>query len=110
MTEKSIDALTERVQRALSAPGCERLAEWAAIGPVQRAAVEQFAQSLVQPDVDAPPSSLLMYVCEEEWDEIAVTLARDSKSGHSPDLDAMQCSVLMDLIAFYRVNAMKGAA
>ena len=53
MTEKSIDALTERVQRALSAPGCERLAEWAAIGPVQRAAVEQFAQSLVQPDVDA---------------------------------------------------------
>ena len=46
MTEKSIDGLTERVQLALSAPGCERLAEWAAIGPVQRAAVEQFAQSL----------------------------------------------------------------
>ena len=46
---KSIDDLTERVQLALSAPGCERLAEWAAIGPVQRASVEQFAQSLAQP-------------------------------------------------------------
>ena len=44
---KSIDALTERVQLALSAPGCERLAEWAAIGPVQRAAVEQFASGLL---------------------------------------------------------------
>ena len=61
MTEKSIDALTERVQRALSAPGCERFAEWAAIGPVQRAAVEQFAQSLVQPalDVDALSEAIM---------------------------------------------------
>jgi hypothetical protein len=28
---------------ALESPGCERLKEWSAIGPVQRAAVEQFA-------------------------------------------------------------------
>lgn len=56
---KSIDGLTERVQHALSAPGCERLKEWAAIGPVQRAAVEQFAQSLAALDVDALSEAIM---------------------------------------------------
>ncbi len=31
---------------ALNAPGCERLKEWASIGPVQRAALEQFVDTL----------------------------------------------------------------
>jgi hypothetical protein len=40
-------ALTdERIKLALQAPGCERLREWASIGPVQRAAVELFADRI----------------------------------------------------------------
>lgn len=31
-------------QMALNAPGCERLKEWVAIGPVQRAAFEEAAE------------------------------------------------------------------
>ena len=39
------------VQQALEAPGCERLREWASIGPVQRAAVESFLHAaLEQPE------------------------------------------------------------
>lgn len=34
------------ITAALSAPGVERLREWASIGPVQRAAVESFADAL----------------------------------------------------------------
>ena len=34
------------IATALSLPGCERLKEWAEIGPVQRAAVEEFAYAL----------------------------------------------------------------
>lgn len=42
------DAITDLVFNALTAPECHRLREWAAIGPVQRAEVESFAE-LVQP-------------------------------------------------------------
>lgn len=34
------------IATALALPGCERLKEWAEIGPVQRAAVEEFAYAL----------------------------------------------------------------
>lgn len=37
------------IDSALADPACQRLAEWAAIGPVQRAAVESFADRLAQP-------------------------------------------------------------
>ena len=36
--------LAERVQAALSMPACDRLREWAAIGPAQLAAVESLAE------------------------------------------------------------------
>jgi len=36
-----------QVSRALFADECERLAEWALIGPVQRAALESFAERLL---------------------------------------------------------------
>jgi len=43
------DLLTIAAQQALEAEGCARLKEWAAIGPVQRAAVESFlAAALAQ--------------------------------------------------------------
>ena len=41
-----MSALEQAARMALEAPGCERLREWAAIGPVQRAAVESFAAAL----------------------------------------------------------------
>lgn len=36
------------INAALADPACQRLAEWAAIGPVQRAAVESFADRIAQ--------------------------------------------------------------
>jgi hypothetical protein len=44
---RGVDACpADRISAALDAAGCERLREWAAIGPVQRAAVEAFADAL----------------------------------------------------------------
>lgn len=43
----STDQLGLLVNRALFADECERLAEWALIGPVQRAALESFAERLL---------------------------------------------------------------
>ncbi len=37
------------VQQALEAPGCERIKDFYAVGPVQRAAVESFAEALFRP-------------------------------------------------------------
>lgn len=37
----------QAVNRALFADECQRLAEWALIGPVQRAALESFAERLL---------------------------------------------------------------
>ena len=43
--------LRTAAQQALETPGCERLREWASIGPVQRAAVESFLRAaLEQPE------------------------------------------------------------
>lgn len=51
--------LREAAQQALDAPGCERLKEWADIGPVQRAAVESFLQAaLEQPEQATGKESL----------------------------------------------------
>lgn len=43
--EKQPNRATD-IATALALPGCERLKEWAEIGPVQRAAVEEFAYAL----------------------------------------------------------------
>lgn len=43
----STEELGPLVNRALFADECERLAEWALIGPVQRAALESFAERLM---------------------------------------------------------------
>ena len=42
-----MDELGAAVNRALFAEDCRRLSEWALIGPVQRAAVESFAERLL---------------------------------------------------------------
>ena len=41
------DQLGLAVNRALFDPACQRLNEWALIGPVQRAALESFAERLL---------------------------------------------------------------
>lgn len=50
MTDNSAsdsDQLGLEVNRALFAPACQRLSEWALIGPAQRAALESFAERLL---------------------------------------------------------------
>lgn len=36
------------VKLALMAPACERLRDWASIGPVQRAALEEYTLALIE--------------------------------------------------------------
>jgi hypothetical protein len=36
--------MNERIKELLARPGLERLNDWASIGPVQRAALEEFAE------------------------------------------------------------------
>ena len=40
--------MNERIKELLARPGLERLSDWASIGPVQKAALEEFAQLIVQ--------------------------------------------------------------
>ena len=40
--------MNERIKELLSLPGLERLNDWASIGPVQKAALEEFAELIVQ--------------------------------------------------------------
>ncbi|MGE4241755.1 HTH domain-containing protein [Ramlibacter sp.] len=49
---------------------------------------------------DAAP--LLTFCAPEEWGEILGELERAAPRGESPDLDAMQCAVLRDLILEFR--------
>ena len=46
--------LREAAQQTLEAEGCERLREWAAIGPVQRAAVESFLAAALEQQEQEP--------------------------------------------------------
>jgi hypothetical protein len=56
------DQLGLAVNRALFADECQRLAEWALIGPVQRAALESFADRLL-----AAERERCAQLCEQ-WD------------------------------------------
>ena len=40
--------MNERIKDVLARPGLERLNDWVSIGPVQRAALEEFAELIVQ--------------------------------------------------------------
>jgi hypothetical protein len=40
--------MNERIKELLSRPGFERLNDWASIGPVQRVALEEFADLIVK--------------------------------------------------------------
>ena len=40
--------MNERIKELLARPGLERLNDWVSIGPVQRAALEEFVQLIVQ--------------------------------------------------------------
>ena len=48
----SNDGLGLAVNRALFSDECQRLAEWALIGPVQRAALESFAERVLAAERD----------------------------------------------------------
>jgi hypothetical protein len=48
--------------------------------------------------------TLLPFISDEEWDEILNEL-KSAANGLSPDLDAMQCAVIRDLIRYYRRTA-----
>jgi hypothetical protein len=39
--------MNERIKELLARPGLERLNDWVSIGPVQRAALEEFAELIV---------------------------------------------------------------
>ena len=62
----SNDLLGLLVNRALFADECQRLAEWALIGPVQRAALESFAERLLAAERErwAADARLAAYVRE----------------------------------------------
>ena len=40
--------MNERIKELLARPGLERLNDWAGIGPVQRAALEEFTELIIQ--------------------------------------------------------------
>jgi hypothetical protein len=40
--------VNERIKELLARPGLERLNDWVSIGPVQRAALEEFAELIVR--------------------------------------------------------------
>ena len=40
--------MNERIKELLARPGLERLNDWVSIGPVQRAALEEFAELIVR--------------------------------------------------------------
>jgi hypothetical protein len=40
--------VNERIKELLARPGLERLNDWVNVGPVQRAALEEFAELIVQ--------------------------------------------------------------
>ena len=40
--------MNERIKELLASPGLERLNDWVNIGPVQRAALEEFTELIVQ--------------------------------------------------------------
>ena len=56
------DDIADRIINALTAPECHRLREWAAIGPVQRAAVESFAEMVQDSAPSAEPAAEVVTV------------------------------------------------
>ena len=44
--------MNDRIKELLARPGLERLNDWASIGPVQRAALEEFAELVVLECID----------------------------------------------------------
>ena len=76
------DLLTTAAKQALEAEGCERLKEWAAIGPVQRAAVESFLAAALAQHEQAEPVEI-----GQEWQpcvKLPVTVhVREQRPGES---------------------------
>jgi hypothetical protein len=71
--------MNERIKELLARPGLERLNDWASIGPVQRAALEEFAELIVldalraksteiitwHPADQPPAADLLVMLCNQ---------------------------------------------
>jgi hypothetical protein len=71
----------EQFERALSAPGCERLKELAAIGPVHRAALEEFADRIRAATIERAADIAKSFI-DPEWpgDDLSVQ-AKNIESG-----------------------------
>jgi hypothetical protein len=52
-------------------------------------------------------ASTLPYISREELDELEQEL-RATKEGYSPDIDALQCTILLDLILAFRQGQIVG--
>ena len=95
---------TQALRDALAAPGCERLREWSQIGPVQRAALEEFAAALAETAASVahglgplPPADLIASDGRSAWRgstvsgyalaEVARAVAAE-RSTHTAALDA----------------------
>lgn len=57
--------------------------------------------SLAEGKTEPAPPTLLQFVSNEEMTEILRELAQAASKGLGPDLDAMQCAVLTNLIRHY---------
>lgn len=110
------DDIADRIGNALTAPECHRLREWAVIGPVQRAAVESFAE-MVQPSAPADLAALIDAYGRAAAD-VAVTghesakayaalarsnlldaIAQPSAPSAEPAIDVLeQCAALVDAL------------
>lgn len=47
--------MSPRMKELLARPGLERLNDWVSVGPVQRAALEEFAELVVRAHIDGYP-------------------------------------------------------
>jgi hypothetical protein len=66
----SNDLLGLAVNRALFADECQRLSGWALIGPVQRAALESFAERLLAAERERLCEALKIEMQHSAWDGV----------------------------------------
>ena len=99
--EKQPNRATD-IATALALPGCERLREWAEIGPVQRAAVEEFVYALAA-NVPADPVATMRELgfrfaldddLRQKADKIA-SLLRGSRANYQVEQEAAALIWLM---------------
>ena len=76
----SNDVLGPSVKSALLDPACQRLRDWALIGPVQRAEIESFAERLL-----AAERERCAKLCEERADYAADVICDEAERRSAQD-------------------------